>query len=146
MKTKNKVTDLKIPQGKSFQVEFTSVRPDSPEQIAIHAETQAEAVMKALAGHPPRLRPYDKKTDKTRSYVGWAFFTISVDEGVDLEPLVLKAKDRKTVDYDGSGIFCESNECEATDCHRCFPRHGCEDHDKCGEFTNAEVRDARRQT
>ena len=70
--------------------------------------------------------------------------TISVDDGVPLEPLVVKATDRLTVDYDGPGSFCETNACDLHGCHRCFPRRGCEDHEKCEEFSKDEVRRVKR--
>ena len=142
---KLKVTDLEIPQGTAYIVEFTSTRSGHPEQITIHAATQAEAVEKALRGRI-RLRPYDKKTDKENVYEGWSYMTVSVDDGVKLAPLVVKAKDRLTIDYDGPGIgdFCETNSCDSRRCHRCFPRRGCSTHEKCQEFSMEENRKARR--
>jgi hypothetical protein len=141
MKTKRlKTSDLEIPQGTAFLVEFTSRLAGDPEQITIHAETQAEAVEKALRGRI-RLIPYDRKTDREGSYKGWSFLTISVDDGVPLPPIVVKAKDRLTVDYDGSGSFCESNACDSHECHRCFPRYGCKDHEKCEELSKDEARE-----
>ena len=50
MKTKLKTSDLEIPQGKAFLVEFTSTRSGHPHQMTVHAENQSEAVMKALPG------------------------------------------------------------------------------------------------
>ena len=31
--------------------------------------------------------------------------------------------------------FCENNDCEAASCHRCFPRTGCADHERCKDAT-----------
>lgn len=48
--------------------------------------------------------------------------------------------DRATV----SATWCETNDCEESACHRCFPRRECRDHEKCWEFTGREKRDAER--
>ena len=32
-------------------------------------------------------------------------------------------------------IWCETNDCENPDCHRCFPRDGCIAHEKCEDYT-----------
>ncbi len=113
----------------------------------LHRRTSgpAEAIAKALAC-PSRIRtiPYDKKTDKDGAYAGWSFIKISVDEGVPLLALFVKKDDRLTFDYDGPGIFCESNECDLAECHRCFTRRNCKDHEKCEEFSRREDRMAKR--
>lgn len=33
--------------------------------------------------------------------------------------------------------WCEANNCQLAACHRCFPRDGCTDHEKCREFTGS---------
>lgn len=33
--------------------------------------------------------------------------------------------------------YCQTNDCEDPECHRCWPRKGCEDHSKCIEFTKS---------
>lgn len=32
---------------------------------------------------------------------------------------------------DGTPTWCDTNACERPTCHRCFPREGCYDHEKC---------------
>lgn len=31
--------------------------------------------------------------------------------------------------------WCDTNECERSSCHRCYPRRNCTSHTKCVEFT-----------
>jgi hypothetical protein len=38
------------------------------------------------------------------------------------------------VEGDYEPRWCESNECEHPDCHRCGPRKDCETHEKCRDF------------
>jgi hypothetical protein len=73
---------------KNFDVQFTSNRPLCPDQITVQAEDQSDAIRKALAQEPDRIRAtlYDRKTDKTNAYGTrdgnpWGYFTISVSEG-----------------------------------------------------------------
>jgi len=37
---------------------------------------------------------------------------------------------------DGDTDWCETNDCEQTSCHRCWPREGCGLHDKCMDFAS----------
>ena len=76
---------------KRYIVEFTSNNPSCPDQITVEAEDQAAAIRKALDGpHHVFARLYDSKTDPAGSYgtdpgqKPWAFFTVSVDEGVTI--------------------------------------------------------------
>lgn len=34
---------------------------------------------------------------------------------------------------DGTPTWCDTNTCERPTCHRCFPKEGCYDHEKCQE-------------
>lgn len=40
---------------------------------------------------------------------------------------------------DGESRWCETNECERPECHRCNPIQGCTDHDKCQEDRYGEA-------
>lgn len=31
--------------------------------------------------------------------------------------------------------YCDTSECDEESCHRCYPRHGCQEHEKCMDYT-----------
>jgi hypothetical protein len=40
------------------------------------------------------------------------------------------ARDDET-DTETRSVWCATNDCDQEECHRCFPREGCHDHEKC---------------
>ena len=43
------------------------------------------------------------------------------------------------VEEKGARIYCEENNCEQSECHRCFPVPGCGGHEKCRSITHPAV-------
>ena len=66
--------------------------------------------------------------------------TMSPTSSITLESMgrasrsILSEAERNMQDEELGPDGCESNECEQRECHRCFPRKGCDDHAKCREF------------
>lgn len=55
-----------------------------------------------------------------------------------VEACLVSKGDATVTTYEGTlGIECETNNCDVTECHRCFPRKDCPHHAKCKEFTTS---------